>query len=62
MMKINNERLWVPEGIEGRWFGPLWKAANAFIQSFSCLVNGEVTYTIELNRMTLKSLKVEKPL
>lgn len=60
--KLNNEQLWVREAIEGRWFGPLWNAANAFIQSFNPLINGEVTYKVQPNKLTVNSIKADTPL
>lgn len=60
--KINLEQLWVREAIEGRWFGLLRKATDAFIKQMAQQVSGSVSYELGEGQMRLTSIKAEKPL
>ncbi|MBG6181875.1 MULTISPECIES: argininosuccinate synthase-related protein [unclassified Arthrobacter] len=44
--KIDIEQTWVTEAVEGRWFGRLREAAQAFIDHASMRVNGTVTWKL----------------
>ncbi|HEU0078704.1 MAG TPA: argininosuccinate synthase-related protein [Longimicrobiaceae bacterium] len=61
-VKMNMEQLWVREAVEGRWFGPLRVAAQAFNSSVANAVSGDVTYVLGPGEMSLRALRADKPL
>ena len=44
-VKFSIEQVWVREAVEGRWFGPLKKASEAFLRVCTDQVSGTVTWT-----------------
>jgi argininosuccinate synthase len=60
--KIQIEQVWVREAVEGRWFGPLRQASQAFIDNLSSQVTGTVIYRLEPQNMHVVSLSAERPL
>jgi len=61
-VKRNIEQVWVREASEGRWFGDLKNASQAFIESLSSKVNGSIRYIINSKSITPISMKPEKSL
>jgi argininosuccinate synthase len=59
--KIHIDQLWVREAVEGRWFGGLRSAAQAFIDSVSAHVTGSVVFSLEEGRITLVSVRSATP-
>jgi argininosuccinate synthase len=60
--KLGVEQLWVREAVEGRWFGVLREAADAFIQSIAQRVSGEVSYQLSDQDMDVVSVVARRPL
>ena len=60
--KMHIEQLWVKEAVEGRWYGSLRTASQAFIQSMAQKVDGEITYEISFRNFQQTSLKANIPL
>jgi argininosuccinate synthase len=50
------EQLWVREAIEGRWFGSLKRSADAFLQSVSHTVSGEVHFSLLAGQARLRGV------
>jgi argininosuccinate synthase len=57
--KLHVEQIWVREAVEGRWFGSLRSAAQAFIAVLADAVTGSISYRIELNHFRLTSMAAE---
>ena len=60
--KQHVEQIWVREAVEGRWFGPLRKAAGRFIDTLSADVTGAVTFELAAERMQISGLRASTPL
>lgn len=60
--KINIEQIWTREAVEGRWFDPMKRAADAFISALAGSVSGSVKYRLTHNELRLTALKCPKPL
>ncbi|MFN0012144.1 MAG: argininosuccinate synthase-related protein [Phycisphaerales bacterium] len=60
--KMHMEQIWVQEAVEGRWFGPLRMAAEAFIASVRDAVTGIVEYELSPGAMTPRSVVARTPL
>ncbi len=60
--KLPQEQLWVREAIEGRWFGALRDAADAFITRTARHVTGTIGYRLRPGAADLCSIKASKPL
>ena len=61
-VKMGLEQVWVREAIEGRWFGGLREAADAFILRTSRLVTGSVSYRLRQGAFDLCAIKASRPL
>jgi argininosuccinate synthase len=59
--KITVEQAWVREAIEGRWFGDLRQACDAFIAQTSLRVSGRVEYRLRAGAADVCSIKAEQP-
>lgn len=55
------EQIWVREAIEGRWFGGLKAAAEAFIHHTSQAVSGSVSFTLRQGAADVCSIRAAKP-
>ncbi|MFI0724594.1 argininosuccinate synthase-related protein [Streptomyces sp. NPDC021224] len=60
--KLHIEQLWVKEALEGRWFGPLREACQAFVSSCSGPVTGRVRWKLDGGRTETVSMTAENPL
>ncbi|SFB65231.1 argininosuccinate synthase-related protein [Azotobacter beijerinckii] len=60
--KISQEQLWVREAVEGRWFGSLRTAAQAFMDTIAKSVSGQVSYRINPSNMQFTSVIADNPL
>lgn len=60
--KMNMEQLWVREASEGRWFGKLRRACQAFCYELAQSVNGEISYIITPEKIIPRRIKANKPL
>ena len=60
--KLSLEQVWTREALEGRWFGTLREAAQAFITSVARRVTGQVTYRLDRTGMTVLSVRAPEPL
>lgn len=60
--KLSVEQIWVREAVEGRWFGVLREAANAFVQSIAQHVSGEISYRLSDRNLEVVSVVARKPL
>lgn len=56
------EQLWVREAIEGRWFGALRQAAEAFIASTATAVSGTVQFRLRPGAADLCAVRAQRPL
>lgn len=56
------EQVWVREAVEGRWFGPLRAAADAFIETVADRVSGTVTWRLHNGVATTASITSADPL
>lgn len=61
-VKQAQEQLWVREAIEGRWFGPLRQAADAFIASTAARVSGSVQFHLRAGAADLCAVRAQRPL
>ncbi len=59
--KIGMEQLWVREAVEGRWFGALRSACDAFIADTSARVSGRVEYVLRDGAADVCSIKADNP-
>lgn len=59
--KISIEQVWVREAVEGRWFGDLRTACDAFIAHTSLRVNGRVEYRLRAGAADVCSIKADSP-
>jgi len=60
--KQHIEQLWVREASEGRWFGKLRPACQAFAKDLAKFVTGQIRYVLTPEGIQPKSLKANKPL
>jgi len=60
-VKMGLEQLWTREALEGRWFGALKDALQAFIQSCAAQVTGAVTWRLNNGIVTTTAIVAEKP-
>ncbi|NML14950.1 argininosuccinate synthase-related protein [Azohydromonas caseinilytica] len=60
--KLGQEQVWVREAIEGRWFGHLRDAAEAFIARTARHVTGTVAYTLRPGAADVCSIRADRPL
>ena len=60
--KIHIEQLWVREAVEGRWYGPLKAASEAFISNIAQYINGSVSYRLANGTSQVTSIIASKPL
>ena len=59
--KLGLEQVWVAEALEGRWFGEVRRAADAFIEQCSRQVGGDVRLRLERGQVRLAGLRAERP-
>jgi argininosuccinate synthase len=59
--KLAMEQLWVREAIEGRWFGPLRRAANVFIAEITDQVSGHVQFRLRRGAADACSIRAHNP-
>ncbi|MBO2452825.1 argininosuccinate synthase-related protein [Actinomadura barringtoniae] len=55
--KVSLEQSWTREAVEGRWYGSLRAAAQAFVMSVAERVTGRITYRLDRTGMTVLSLE-----
>lgn len=55
--KLPLEQVWTNEALEGRWFGALRVAAQAFVTSIAAHVTGQITYRLDGTGMTVLSIR-----
>lgn len=55
--RLHAEQLWVREAVEGRWFGPLREASQAFARSIAERVSGVVEYDVQLRSFQPRSVR-----
>jgi argininosuccinate synthase len=60
--KLSLEQIWTREALEGRWFGSLREAAQAFIMSVAERVTGRITYRLDRTGMTVLSIQAPNSL
>jgi argininosuccinate synthase len=60
--KMIIEQIWVKEAVEGRWYGDLKKAAEAFINLIATKVTGTVNYKLNDYGAEIISIKADFPL
>ncbi|MFL6161978.1 MAG: argininosuccinate synthase-related protein [Jatrophihabitantaceae bacterium] len=60
-VKMGLEQLWTREALEGRWFGALKDALEAFIQSCAARVTGTVTWRLHNGSVTTTAIVAERP-
>ncbi len=60
--KLLIEQVWVREAVEGRWFGTLRQAADAFIQSVAGSVSGDIVYELHDRYFGLRSMVAINPI
>ncbi|MFJ9455876.1 argininosuccinate synthase-related protein [Kitasatospora sp. NPDC101447] len=59
--KLHLEQLWVREAVEGRWFGRLRSACQAFAAELAGPVTGTVRWRLADGRTTTESIVAENP-
>ncbi|TWV53479.1 argininosuccinate synthase [Streptomyces misionensis] len=59
--KIGVEQVWVREALEGRWFGELRLACQAFVDSCLAKVNGTVGWRLSAGRAETTSIVADHP-
>jgi len=59
--KLCVEQLWVREAVEGRWYGELRAACEAFIGSTARQINGRVEFSLRPGAADVCSIKVRHP-
>lgn len=60
--KMHIEQLWVREAVEGRWYGDLRNAAQAFTAAIAQHVSGSITYELNPGAISIRSLQAKAPL
>lgn len=53
---------WTKEAVEGRWFGELREACEAFILNTARRLNGKISFRMDRHNIKLTSLRCDKPL
>ncbi|MFD5424199.1 argininosuccinate synthase-related protein [Streptomyces sp. NPDC127084] len=59
--KLHIEQIWVREALEGRWFGELRAASEAFIGRLSSALTGTVTWRLADGRLATSSIVAADP-
>ncbi|WP_033348783.1 argininosuccinate synthase-related protein [Kitasatospora aureofaciens] len=59
--KLHQEQLWVREALEGRWFGELRQAAQAFIDVCSAPVTGSVRWRLAAGSAETRAIVADRP-
>lgn len=59
--KLALEQIWVREAIEGRWYGELRTAVEAFMSSTSSSISGLVSYRLRHGAADVCSIKADQP-
>ncbi|WP_030559612.1 argininosuccinate synthase-related protein [Streptomyces aureocirculatus] len=59
--KLHMEQLWVREALEGRWFGELRAACQAFVTEAVAPVTGSVTWRLDGARTTTTAIVADAP-
>ncbi|MEE1831711.1 argininosuccinate synthase-related protein [Streptomyces sp. SP17KL33] len=59
--KMHLEQLWVRESLEGRWYGELRSACQAFIDTCAQRVSGTVRWRLTAGGAETRSIIVERP-
>ncbi|GAA1375516.1 argininosuccinate synthase-related protein [Streptomyces beijiangensis] len=60
--KMHTEQVWVREALEGRWFGELRAAAQAFVGSCAAKVTGSVRWRLSVGQAQTDSITADQPL
>ncbi|MBV1852828.1 argininosuccinate synthase-related protein [Catellatospora tritici] len=60
--KMSMEQIWTREAVEGRWFGELRSAADAFIGSVARRVTGSVRLALSAGRLEVTAIRAKDPL
>ncbi|MFJ6687024.1 argininosuccinate synthase-related protein [Streptomyces werraensis] len=60
--KMRVEQIWVREALEGRWFGELRTAAQAFVDACSLRVSGTVRWRLHEGSAETRAIRVQDPL
>ncbi len=60
--KRHQEQIWVREAVEGRWFGTLKTACQAFIDALSQSVSGEVRFQLRPGALSLAGVRADNPM
>jgi argininosuccinate synthase len=60
--KLAQEQVWVREAIEGRWYGGLRQATDAFIGSTAQAVTGSVHFRLRPGAADLCGIRADRPL
>lgn len=60
--KMTIEQLWTREAVEGRWYGELRLACQAFIENVANRVSGEITYELGRGCFEMTGMRAENPL
>lgn len=59
--KLHVEQIWVREALEGRWFGELRSAGQAFINTLNSSLTGTVTWRLAGGRLSTTSITATNP-
>jgi argininosuccinate synthase len=60
--KAHIDQIWVREAVEGRWFGHLRTAAQAFVSAVSAAVTGTVTMELRTGGIAVSGIRAAAPL
>ncbi|RFU39590.1 argininosuccinate synthase [Actinomadura logoneensis] len=60
--KLSVEQLWTREALEGRWFGSLRRAAQAFVATVAERVTGRITYRLDRTGMAVLAVEARNAL
>jgi argininosuccinate synthase len=61
-VKLEVEQVWTREAVEGRWFGPLKEATEAFINNCAARVTGTVKWHLRNGVASTTAIIAEQPL
>jgi len=59
--KMHIEQIWVREALEGRWFGELRQASQAFVDSCAARVTGTVRWRLRPGSADTRSIVAASP-
>jgi argininosuccinate synthase len=59
--RLHLEQVWVREAVEGRWFGDLRVACQAFVEALSPRVTGTVRWSLDGGRVSTESIVAANP-